>query len=140
LVWEAFPRAADQAGDAGKLLERISDVRYDLRIWASVGGGPGALVYERLGLDLPVHKEEGSPTVEHRLDLPLSPGTEYLWSVRARFKLDGAERATRWSMNQDPDARALPASKRWFSPTRPVREPCLNEGIPPLRHHRFRTP
>jgi len=140
LVWEAFPRGADQEGDSGKLLDRLSEVRYDLRIWTSVGGGPGPLVYERLGLDLPVHAEGGSSTVEHRLDLPLSPGREYLWSVRARFKLDGQERATRWSMNQDPDARAQPASKRWFGPTLPHREPCLNEGIPPLRHHRFRTP
>jgi hypothetical protein len=147
LQWEAFPRTEDRAEDAGKLTERLTDVRYDLRIWASVGGGRGELVYERLGLSLPVQPPEEAalaapgPFVEHRLEVPLLPGREYLWSVRARFHLEGAERAIRWSMSQDPDIRALPASKKWFGPrTMPLREACLHDAIPPLRHHRFRTP
>ena len=149
LQWEAFPRREDVDHDAGRLLARISGIRYDLRVWASVGGGPGALVYERRGLPLEprtdpavAEGEASAPFVEYPLDLPLAPATEYLWSVRARFRLDGEERATRWSMNQDQDARTRPALHRWFPLAAPVsaRGLCLYDGIPPLRHHRFRTP
>ncbi|WP_243319000.1 hypothetical protein [Geothrix paludis] len=155
LQWEAFPRREDLEHDAGGLFGRITDVRYDLRIWASVGGGPGPLVYERTGLRLDARRDpvgatppsEGKPPqpvekafVEHGLDAALAPATEYLWSVRARFRLDGEERASRWSMNQTQDPRTRPATERWFSPPMSARGPCLHDGIPPLRYHRFRTP
>jgi hypothetical protein len=155
LQWEAFPRREDLDHDVGRLFERISEVRYDLRIWASVGGGPGQLAYERLGLKLEPQTDpaEASATpgddprpptvafVAHRVDCVLAPGTEYLWSVRARFRLDGEERACRWSMNQAPDIRTQPAFRRWLPYSLPVsRGLCVYDGIPPLRHHRFRTP
>ncbi|HJV37764.1 MAG TPA: hypothetical protein VJ528_02900 [Geothrix sp.] len=154
LQWEAFPRREDLEHDVGGLLGRITDVRYDLRIWTSVGGGPGPLVYERTGLLLEARRDpvgatplsEGEPPpverafVEHGLEAALAPATEYLWSVRARFRLDGEERASRWSMNQVQDPRTRPATERWFSPPMSARGLCLHDGIPPLRHHRFRTP
>jgi hypothetical protein len=156
LQWEAFPRREDLDHDAGRLFERISEVRYDLRIWTSVGGGPGQLVYERLGFRLeprtdPVEvsatpgddpRPAAAAFVEHRVDCVLAPGTEYLWSVRARFRLDGEERACRWSMNQAPDIRAQPAFRRWLPFGAPVsaRGLCVYDGIPPMRHHRFCTP
>ncbi|WP_243287004.1 hypothetical protein [Geothrix terrae] len=154
LQWEAFPRREDLDHDVGGLFGRITDVRYDLRIWASVGGGPGALVYERTGMRLEARLDPAgaaSPSegeappmqktyVEHGLEAALAPATEYLWSVRARFRLDGEERASRWSMNQTQDPRTRPATERWFSPPMSARGLCLHDGIPPLRHHRFRTP
>ncbi|GLH67196.1 hypothetical protein [Geothrix edaphica] len=151
LQWEAFPRREDLDHDSGRLFARISEVRYDLRIWKSVGGGPGELVYERLGFRLDPQSDPATPGedpqppsaafVEHRLDCVLAPATEYLWSVRARFRLDGEERASRWSMNQAPDSRTQPAFRRWL-PYRlpPARGLCVYDGIPPLRHHRFCTP
>jgi len=154
LQWEAFPRREDLEHDVGRLFARITEVRYDLRIWASVGGGPGPLVYERTGLRLearlgpagttPPSEGELPPVektfVEHDLEAALAPATEYLWSVRARFRLDGEERASRWSMNQTQDPRTRPATERWFTPPMATRGLCLYDGIPPLRHHRFRTP
>jgi hypothetical protein len=151
LQWEAFPRREDLDHDSGGLLARLSDVRYDLRIWTSVGGGPGELVYERLGLRLDPQVDPAAPGddprpssaafVEHHLDCVLAPATEYLWSVRARFRLDGEERASRWSMNQAPDVRAQPALRRWLPYSVPIsRGLCVYDGIPPLRHHRFCTP
>lgn len=153
LRWEAFPRRQDQDHDLGGVLHRIGEVCYDLRIWTSVGGGPGDLVYERTGLRLEARTEEPEPPsegeprrpavafVEHRVACVLAPATEYLWSVRARFTLDGEGRAIRWSMNQSPDVRAQTTAQRWFRmEPLPVRGPCLHDGIPPLCHHRFRTP
>ena len=32
-----------------------------------------------------------------RLDQPLAPDTDYVWTLRARFRLGEAERTTRWS-------------------------------------------
>ncbi len=34
---------------------------------------------------------------EYRFTEPLAPGTEYIWSVRARFTLDTGVRTSRWS-------------------------------------------
>lgn len=65
----------------------ISDVRYDLRIWKAEGGYPEPLVYDR----------EGLPESSHELTRPLEPGTQYFWSVRARFKVDGRDEVTRWA-------------------------------------------
>ncbi|WP_243303034.1 hypothetical protein [Geothrix oryzisoli] len=154
LRWEAFPRQQDLDHDQGGVCRRIGEVCYDLRIWVSVGGGPGDLVYERTGLHLEPRADpaeasppEGEPrrparpAAEHRVEAVLAPATEYLWSVRARFTLDGVARATRWSMNQSPDVRAQTTAQRWFRmEPLPPRGPCLYDGIPPLRHHRFRTP
>ena len=141
LQWEAFPSQAPREPRVNPEFPNITDIRYDLRIWSSAGGGPGDLVYERLNLNLearteplsaPEDAKEGVPTaapvsfVEHRLDEPLAPNTEYLWSVRARYRLNGELRATRWSI------------LAFSSPGRP--DPCHYDGIPPDRYHRFRTP
>ena len=141
LQWEAVlpPPPPGPGADPGATT--ITDIRYDLRIWSSAGGGPGDLVYERLGLSLEARtepppapedaKEEGPtaapvPFVEHLLEAPLAPKTEYLWSVRARYRLNGEPRATRWSI---------------LAFSRPgVPDPCRYDGIPPDRYHRFRTP
>jgi len=88
----------------------ISDLRYDLIIWKPVGARHAdrdsfsderfsrskvwisvnslAVVYERHDL------REASHAVEAALD----PNTEYAWSVRARFELNGETRVSEWSL------------------------------------------
>jgi hypothetical protein len=82
--WSPFP------GDEDELiyeydLHRLADVRYDLVVLRA--STELAIVYERTGLR----------ATEHPIELELDPGTKYLWSVRARFELEGKTRVTPWS-------------------------------------------
>jgi hypothetical protein len=79
------PRALDAAGG-------VSDVTYELRVWKTVSGYSGDLVYVRDGLLDPFHQ----------LADPLQPGTKYLWTVRAHFTLDGRRWVTEWGMAGNP--------------------------------------
>jgi hypothetical protein len=97
--WEPFPRSTDWKADTTETLGRVQNVTYDLRIWRAEGLMPGPclprgacfypaeLVYARAGLPSPFHTVESS----------LAPYTPYLWTVRARFQLDGHPRVTEWS-------------------------------------------
>ncbi len=116
LRWEAFPRPADLEGDRDGWLSRIRDVTYDLRIW-KVGRVsflwyyPGELIYSRNALPVPTH----------RIETRLEPTTSYLWSVRARFDLDGQQRVTEWgvlleSRGQKFDPRTAQIPLRGFYP------------------------
>jgi hypothetical protein len=84
------------------------DVTYELRIWTTTQGPSGKLRYSRDGLKLPSHK----------LDDPLEPSIQYLWSVRARFMIDGDIRVTEWGM---------------------AGLPLRNESVPNLSCFRFKT-
>lgn len=98
--WEAFPRGQDlEAGHAGAG-RKISEVTYELKIWeedrAFPGtfdpghefAEPGPLVYARSGL----------PKPHHRIAMGLKWRTNYFWTVRARFLLDGQPRLTTWGV------------------------------------------
>lgn len=97
LRWEAFPRPEDLTADTDGRLANARRVTYELRIWRAEGEAPGELVYVRADLTEPVHT----------LDTPLVPDTLYLWTVRARFDLDGQPRVTLWAvlMRTRSDAR-----------------------------------
>lgn len=97
----------------------VRDVKYDLRIWTVFDKAPGELAYEIEGLTEPFHKLERS----------LKPSTEYYWSVRARFSLDGQPRASEWSLSQFPCPRGCGRD-----------EARLTGSIPPLNYYRFKTP
>lgn len=86
LQWEAFPRAGDVAA-APEEMARVARVRYDLMVMRGQDFGPGE----------PDYRRDGLPDTSHRLEAPLLPGTDYVWTVRARFELDGRERVTEWS-------------------------------------------
>jgi hypothetical protein len=88
LRWQAFPRAEDQDTDKEGNLERVEDVSYELRIWKTVRGYSGRLVYARDGLTTPYHE----------LEEALEPSSKYLWTVRARFVLDGLPQVTEWGL------------------------------------------
>lgn len=77
LKWEPFPWSYDQVAQ-----ERFSDIVYDLEVYEY----EGPLVYAKKGLQ----------KNEHKLEEALSLGGKYLWTVRARFKLDGDLRFTEW--------------------------------------------
>ena len=164
LRWEPFPRSLDMDSDSKQLLSRVTRVQYDLRIWRSnPQGDAGDLVYARQGLALEprvapepakdagealdVEKSQvplppGQRFVAHGLEVPLEPHATYLWSVRARFLLEGEERVTRWSQHQDAYMGGMSTGAKWLMTMAPppVRKGCLVDGIPALHHHRFQTP
>ena len=87
LRWQEFPRTVDRQA-APEIMNRVTDVRYDLMLSTSPAWSPvGVFTYNRSGL----------PTAEHKLDAILNPSYSYVWTVRARFNLDGKERVTEWS-------------------------------------------
>jgi hypothetical protein len=142
LAWEPLPRrqpASDQAGWGA-----AADRRYDLRIWDAFDDSPGAVVYERQGLE----------RAEHEVEIPLKPGSTYFWSVRLRYAVGGHPRATRWGAINTPEYRPGMATKDalFYAATdagqlRPV--PCQASDltpcgcldfIPSQNAYRFRTP
>jgi hypothetical protein len=87
-AWEAFPGPQAERADFQGALERLAKLRYDVRIYVvDRRQGRLRLVLERRGI-------EGT---SYRPEQPLAPDSEYVWSVRARFELDGNQRTTRWS-------------------------------------------
>lgn len=119
LRWEVFPRPQDDQADGEAFSSRVSDVSYELKIWRSDRGLPGDSVYSRQAL----------PQPSHRLEEPLEPSTGYLWTVRARYLLDGHPRLTEWGISQEPSYPLVPG----YSP----------RELPPDRnpnYYRFKTP
>ena len=84
--WESFPTAQDIRVDRKGIVNRISNVTYDLRVWRD-NESERVLIYEKKGLKDNNHKIECS--LEHH--------SYYLWTVRARFRLDDQYKATRWA-------------------------------------------
>lgn len=146
LVWESFPRPQDVENDTANILARVSNIRYDLRIWANEHGGPGEVVYQRTALTLT--PQDGA--VDYQMEMPLAADSSYLWSVRARFTLDGKERVTRWAYDMEIDIDAIPlgfiGKHSWDGPEDPYRQSlayaasCASDSIPPLHYFRFTTP
>ncbi len=117
--WQAFPRKGDleRAPDD---MSRVRNVRYDLLV---AEAGSRAIVYRRSGL----------ASAQHTLEQPLAPGRRYLWTVRARFELDGRERVTEWgSMYPRASAVRRAVSSMYAGGTRPA--------APTRESYRFSTP
>jgi hypothetical protein len=87
LRWSGFPRDLDRQNLDPAVLQKISNVTYDLKIWQEEGCERGRPVYERTGLATPAHVVEEA----------LAPASRYFWSVRARFTLDDRPMVTRWA-------------------------------------------
>jgi len=97
LRWSAFPREIDRQQLDPAVLQKISDVTYDLRIWDEDADQNSKsrhlnqrwrnrMIYERKGLAI----------AQHTLESPLPRASRYYWSVRARFVVDGRPMVTRW--------------------------------------------
>ncbi len=115
LRWEAFSGPQDRDADKERLLGRIRNVTYDLKIWRAEHNTPGQVVYTRQGL----------PEPWHRLEEPLEPSTKYFWTIRARLELDGDLRVTEWGVRANP-----------VNPILSRRSPL----VPNPAHYRFKTP
>ena len=96
--WEPFPRPQDYEADNERVLMRIRNVAYDLKIWRVEDDYPVELIYARQGLPEPFHK----------IEEPLEPSTKYFWRIRARFELDGRPRVTGWPLGFNPSQYNLP--------------------------------
>ena len=101
LRWQAFPRAQDLAA-APRDMARVENVSYDIVIARNQDLAPTEIVYRREALSRP----------EHTLEAPLAAGTEYFWTVRARFELEGRERVTSWGYTEHEHR------ERWTVPSR----------------------
>lgn len=84
--WQAFPRDVDLAADRATM-ERVRDVEYDLVIARWDNGAVNRVVYRRSAL----------AANAHQIETALEPATRYLWTVRARFRLDGRAYVTAWA-------------------------------------------
>ena len=93
--WEAWPRGFDVVPGSGPGQAR--EIRYDLRIF-----GDGGVAYERRGLTKPAHQ----------LEKPLAACGTFRWTVRARFLLNYAPRATEWTGAYD--TMGGPVAPWWF--------------------------
>ncbi len=123
LRWESFPRPADLQADRDGWVSRVHRVTYDLRIWRGMHDQygyqeiyPAELVYSRTALALP----------EHLVETPLVGDTQYVWSVRARFELDGQPRVTPWGV------LLVPGQSPGDDPR--------SVTVPPRGYYRFATP
>lgn len=139
LAWEGFPREVDRRGEAAAITSGISNVRYDLRIWEVIAGGPPRLIYEKRDL----------PGTSHALDEVLPHERRYFWSVRARFDHEGRVNGTKWGCYRSPSYEAQGKVRAEASPgavlgvliagTAP-RDVCTLDFIPTSNYYRFRTP
>ncbi|MDX1432949.1 MAG: hypothetical protein R3286_10920 [Gammaproteobacteria bacterium] len=86
--WREFPDETARSADFQGKLGGLSELRYDLRLYrVDYAGGRVRLVLERNGI----------AGEEYALEQPLAPDTRYVWTIRARFRIEGGERVTRWS-------------------------------------------
>jgi len=103
--WEAFPRPEDLKVDKAGRLAVARNPTYELRIWRAEDYLPAELVYTRSRLTEPVH------TVE----TPFAPDTLYLWTIRARFELNGEPRVKEWGGLLDgPETAKVPPPRGYY--------------------------
>ncbi|MBS0197294.1 MAG: hypothetical protein JSR77_11095 [Planctomycetes bacterium] len=113
LRWQAFPRAEDEKVLGSDMRSRISDVRYDVKIWKVQG--PLA--------------DSDHPTVVTGLTQPqfritgLSSGETYRWTVRATFKYDHKPRSTQWCALGSPVYWDTPNDHPTFKVVDPMNSP-----------------
>lgn len=92
LRWEAFPRSKDREADREGIIGQVTEVTYDLRVWET----PGSFIRERK----PIYAQTGLIRPEHKIDVQLKPSTQYMWTIRARFLLNGQPRITDWGQER----------------------------------------
>jgi hypothetical protein len=102
LRWEAFPRSTDIT-IAPEDMSRITNIRYDLIIAREEYLAPAEVIYRR----------EGLPSPSFTIETPLISGTNYFWTVRARFILDGRERITEWGGTPEVRVEGLTSPSQW---------------------------
>lgn len=122
--WETFPRPRDLTPANEVVLNKISDVTYDFKIWNATGDYPERLVYDVSNLK----------DAQHRISITLTPKTKYYWSVRARYKLADRVQVTRWAFSN------IPSNTPSDYPQRHPGGSCDLDAIPSTNYFRFITP
>ncbi len=87
-LWRPYPGEHVLAADFQGKLRKLRTLRYDLRLYRLEGDRRKAHI---------ILEENNLKATHYRVRQPLAPGTEHVWSVRARFELDTGERTSRWS-------------------------------------------
>ncbi len=87
LRWQAFPREADERVFGPRARERITNVRYDLKLWPPGSAGTWCAAPTVV---------EGLARPEYRLGSS-GIGQTFRWAARASFDLDGKPRVTQWT-------------------------------------------
>ena len=82
LRWEELPTKTVAPGRA------VTEVVYDLKVYVAGSSTP---LYERVGLT----------ENRHRLEMELDSNEGYVWTVRARYRVDSARRMTEWTERED---------------------------------------
>ncbi len=114
-TWAPFEPPPDRQSEASKSGIGSSEVTYEVKIWrADEDHYPLNLVYQR----------EGVVEASHRVGMPLEPNTKYVWSVRARFPVEGKTRVNEWGRINE----GICVFQRSYS------------YIPSLCYYRFKTP
>jgi hypothetical protein len=93
LKWEQFPRDHDLTERDGKR-HKIAEVSYDVRVFDTA-------IPSRSGFVLvpaqQIYSARSIPEPHHKIENGLTACSDYFWTVRARFKLDGRVRVTEWA-------------------------------------------
>ena len=112
LKWESFHLPwLNNLTDENPVSE-LCNITYELKIWrAGARDQPVDLIYERRGLPEPFHK------IERTLD----PSARYLWTIRAKFEINGKPRVSTWGRTKFNELGNL-------------------DIIPSLNFYRFETP
>jgi hypothetical protein len=76
VCWQELPSSA-----------RLTEVVYDVKVYDSRG--------------LSIAEKEGLTEPRYRLEKALTRGLKYEWTVRARYRFDGARRRTEWTERED---------------------------------------
>jgi hypothetical protein len=97
----------------------VTNIRYDLIIWKAVNpkyddfsGLTSATFKGRVWSSVDsltaVYERDGLMEFSHTVESPLEPNTDYAWSIRARFEVNGQTRASEWSLVLMPDPYSSP--------------------------------
>lgn len=95
LRWESFPREYDLIGGDGQP-HKITNVRYELRVMTPA---PIRKVFGDM-ISVPIEQiyhVRDIPQPYYKIENSLNPCSTYIWTVRARFEIDGRDRVTEWA-------------------------------------------
>jgi hypothetical protein len=137
----------------------VSNIRYDVIVWrarnplyspwyggfgpaAALRAASGAAAYhswEWVSVDSlsVVYERNGITGASHVVETALEPETEYAWSVRARFDLNGETRVSEWSLVALPNVSCLPGGFCGSSSRSVARQ---TGALPPYALYYFTTP
>jgi hypothetical protein len=114
-VWSLTPTLKWQPSTLMAGDHTISSMRYDLAIWKAINPyhadsdsfsdarfSRGNVWVSVDALEIAYERQDLTET-SHTVETALEPGTEYAWSVRARFDLNGETRVSEWSLVMMPE-------------------------------------